>query len=246
VLGIGIEEHFIASDVFALAPVTQTFVFLEEGDIAEVQRESFTIYDRMGSRVERPLSYAGQHGRRGRQERLPPFHAQGNLRAAGGGCRNAGRAHPSGPVAGGQLWAGSRAGAVRSNKGVHIIACGTSYHAGLVARYWLENLGVPCTVEVASEYRYRRGGDAAGTLFVSISQSGETADTLAALRAAKGARLSIHPGHLQCRGKFTGAGIGIDPADARRTGNRRGVHQGVHHPTGRCGCWRCDWVGGMA
>jgi glucosamine--fructose-6-phosphate aminotransferase (isomerizing) len=68
---------------------------------------------------------------------------------------------------------------------VHIVACGTSYHAGLVARYWLENLGVPCTVEVASEYRYRRGVTPPNTLFVTISQSGETADTLAALRAAK-------------------------------------------------------------
>jgi glucosamine--fructose-6-phosphate aminotransferase (isomerizing) len=184
VLGIGIEEHFIASDVFALAPVTQTFVFLEEGDIAEVQRENFTIYDRMGEIVERPLAYAAQQGgavgKSGyRHFMLKEIFEQPTVVAE----TLAGRIYQGrllddsfGPEAGPIL---------DQTKGVHIVACGTSYHAGMVARYWLEHLGIPCTVEVASEYRYRRGVTPPGTLFVSISQSGETADTLAALRAAK-------------------------------------------------------------
>ena len=184
VLGIGIEEHFIASDVFALAPVTQSFIFLEEGDVAEVQRERFAIYDRDGRAVERPLSYSGQMGGAAgkggyRHFMLKEIFEQPAVVAE----TLEGRIHQGrlledsfGPEAG-PLFEQAR--------GVHIVACGTSYHAGLVARYWLENLGVPCTVEVASEYRYRHGVTPPGTLFVSISQSGETADTLAALRAAK-------------------------------------------------------------
>ncbi len=184
VLGIGIEEHFIASDVFALAPVTQSFVFLEEGDVAEVQRERFTVYDREGRMVERPLSYAGQMGAAAgkggyRHFMLKEIFEQPAVVAE----TLEGRIHQGrlledsfGPEAS-QLF--------EQVQGVHIVACGTSYHAGLVARYWLENLGVPCTVEVASEYRYRHGVTPPDTLFVSISQSGETADTLAALRTAK-------------------------------------------------------------
>ena len=184
VLGIGIEEHFIASDVFALAPVTQTFVFLEEGDLAEVRREGFTIYDRDGQVVERPLSYAGQPGgvvgKGGyRHYMLKEIFEQPAVVAE----TLEGRVHQGRVL---EDCFGPEAGALFDQvQGVHIIACGTSYHAGLVARYWLENLGVPCAVEVASEYRYRNGVTPPGTLFVSISQSGETADTLAALRAAK-------------------------------------------------------------
>ena len=184
VLGIGIEEHFIASDVFALVPVTQSFVFLEEGDIAEVQRERFTIYDRDGNAVERPLSYAGQMGGTAgksgyRHFMLKEIFEQPTVVAE----TLEGRVHQ------GRLLEdsfGPEAGPLFDQvQGVHIVACGTSYHAGLVARYWLENLGIPCTVEVASEYRYRRSVTPPNTLFVTISQSGETADTLAALRAAK-------------------------------------------------------------
>jgi len=184
VLGIGIEEHFIASDVFALAPVTQTFVFLEEGDVADVRRESFTLYDREGQVVERPLSYSGQMvgaaGKGGyRHFMLKEIFEQPAVVAE----TLEGRIHQGRLLEDGF---GAEAPTLFEQvQGVHIIACGTSYHAGLVARYWLENLGVPCAVEVASEYRYRRGVTPPGTLFVSISQSGETADTLAALRAAR-------------------------------------------------------------
>ena len=182
VLGIGIGEHFIASDVFALAPVTQTFVFLEEGDIAEVQRERFAIYDRSGQSVERKLSYSGQMGAAAGKGSYRHFMLKEIFEQPAVVAETLeGRVHQ------GRLLEdsfGPEANAVFDQaQGVHIVACGTSYHAGLVARYWLENLGVPCTVEVASEYRYRRGVTPPGTLFVSISQSGETADTLAALRA---------------------------------------------------------------
>jgi glucosamine--fructose-6-phosphate aminotransferase (isomerizing) len=184
VLGIGIGEHFIASDVFALAPVTQSFVFLDEGDIAEVQRESFTIYDRAGQVVERPLSYSGQMGAAAgkgsyRHYMLKEIFEQPAVVAE----------TLEGRVYQGRLLEDSFGLAANTVfdrvRGVHIVACGTSYHAGLVARYWLESLGVPCAVEVASEYRYRRGVTPPHTLFVTISQSGETADTLAALRTAK-------------------------------------------------------------
>ena len=184
VLGVGIEEHFIASDVFALAPVTQSFVFLEEGDVAEVQRERFTIYDRTGQTVERPLSYSGQMGSAAGKSGYRHFMLKEIFEQPAVVAETLeGRVHQ------GRLLEdsfGSEAGQLFEQvQGVHIVACGTSYHAGLVARYWLENLGVPCTVEVASEYRYRHGVTPPGTLFVSISQSGETADTLAALRTAK-------------------------------------------------------------
>ncbi len=184
VLGVGIEEHFIASDVFALAPVTQSFVFLEEGDVAEVQRERFTIYDREGRAVERPLSYSGQMGAAAGKSGYRHFMLKEIFEQPAVVAETLeGRVHQ------GRLLEdsfGAEAGQLFGQvQGVHIVACGTSYHAGLVARYWLENLGVPCTVEVASEYRYRHGVTPPGTLFVSISQSGETADTLAALRTAK-------------------------------------------------------------
>ena len=184
VLGIGIEEHFIASDVFALAPVTQSFVFLEEGDVAEVRRDGFIIYDREGQPVERPLSYSGQMGSAAGKGGYRHFMLKEIFEQPGVVAETLeGRIHQGrlledsfGPDAGPLF---------EQVQGVHIIACGTSYHAGLVARYWLESLGVPCTVEVASEYRYRKGVTPPATLFVSISQSGETADTLAALRTAK-------------------------------------------------------------
>lgn len=184
VLGIGIGEHFIASDVFALIPVTQTFVFLEEGDVADLGRSGFTIYDRDGNVVERPLARSEQSANvadKGgyRHYMLKEIFEQPTAVAE----TLEGRIHQ------GRLLEGSfgpEAEAIFDQvRGVHIIACGTSYHAGLIARYWLEELGVPCMVEVASEYRYRNCVVPPGTLFVSISQSGETADTLAALRETR-------------------------------------------------------------
>ena len=184
VVGIGIEEHFIASDVFALAPVTQTFMFLEEGDLAEVRRESFTIYDRRGQVTERPLTYSSQAGGAVGKGHYRHFMLKEIFEQPAVVAETLeGRIHQGRVLE--DSFGPDAAALFDQVHGVHIIACGTSYHAGLVARYWLENLGVPCTVEVASEYRYRRGVTPPQTLFVCISQSGETADTLAALRAAK-------------------------------------------------------------
>jgi glucosamine--fructose-6-phosphate aminotransferase (isomerizing) len=185
VIGIGIDENFVASDVAALLPVTRNFVFLEEGDIALVERKQVTIWNEQGEIVERevkPSSLDADAAERGefRHYMLKEIYEQADAvartldgRIADGRVLDA----SFGPLAN---------DALDKTRGVHIVACGTSYHAGLVARYWIEALcGLPCTVEIASEYRYRSPVVPKDTLFVTISQSGETADTLAALRAAK-------------------------------------------------------------
>jgi len=185
VVGLGIDENFVASDVAALLPVTRKFLFLEEGDVAVVERQKVTVFDREGNEVERPVKESeltADAAERGsfRHFMQKEIHEQARAvartleeRIANGRVLDA----AFGPGAGKVLDA---------TRGVHIVACGTSYHAGLVARYWIEQLcRLPCAVEIASEYRYRSPVVPDGTLFVAISQSGETADTLAALRAAK-------------------------------------------------------------
>ncbi len=186
VVGIGIGEHFIASDVAALLPVTRRFIFLEEGDLVDLSRERLTIYDQGGQRVERPIresELAADAVERGdyRHYMLKEIHEQPRAIAD----------TLEGRISGDQLLEecfGHRAHAVFDRvQRVSIIACGTSFHAGMVARYWLEGLvGIPCHVEVASEFRYRNPVVEPGTLLVMVSQSGETADTLAALEAMKG------------------------------------------------------------
>ena len=185
VIGLGIGENFIASDVMALLPVTQKFVFLEEGDIADLHRDGVTIYDAGGAVVERPVStseLAADAVERGhyRHYMLKEIHEQPRALAD----------TLEGRLGGGRLLEqafGPGAAAIFDRvRAVQIVACGTSFHAGSVARYWMEALaGLPCWVEVASEFRYRRHVVPDETLFVTISQSGETADTLAALRASK-------------------------------------------------------------
>jgi glucosamine--fructose-6-phosphate aminotransferase (isomerizing) len=184
VVGVGINEHFIASDVFALLPVTQRFLFLEEGDIADIRREGVTVYDAGGQAVERPVRESRLSGKTAdkgpyRHYMLKEIFEQPAVIAE----------TLEGRIYKGRLLEESfgheTTALLDRTRGVHIVACGTSYHAGLVARYWLEEIGIPCNVEVASEYRYRRVVVPEGTLFLSVSQSGETADTLAALRGAK-------------------------------------------------------------
>ncbi len=184
VIGVGVGEHFIASDVFALLPVTQRFIFLEEGDVAEIRADSVRIHDAGGAPVEREVrtsQLSASTAEKGpyRHYMLKEIFEQPAVIAE----TLEGRIHQ------GRLLEesfGHIAGTLLDQaRAVHIIACGTSYHAGLVARYWLEEAGVPCQVEVASEYRYRKVVVPEDCLFVSISQSGETADTLAALRAAR-------------------------------------------------------------
>ena len=185
VIGVGIGEHFIASDVAALLPVTRRFIFLEEGDVADLRRDSLVIYDANGSRVERPIKESdlsadaidrGQY----RHYMLKEIHEQSHAIAE----------TLQGRIAGERVLEasfGPEASAVFDQiKSVQIIACGTSFHAAMVARNWFEGLaGVPCRVEVASEFRYRHPVADPDALVVAISQSGETADTIAALRATK-------------------------------------------------------------
>ncbi len=185
VIGVGIGEYFIASDVFALLPVTQRFIFLEDGDVADIHRNRLVIYDKDGAQVERAISIselnADAADKAGyRHYMLKEIYTQ--PRAVSDTLE--GRIL-NGKVIDSAFGQGA-ADIFCKIKAVQIIACGTSFHAGLVARYWMESLaGLPCNVEVASEFRYRKPYVAENTLFVTISQSGETADTLAALRKAK-------------------------------------------------------------
>ena len=185
VIGVGIGEHFIASDVSALLPVTQSFIFLEEGDVAKLTRQSVEIYDVKGVRVERPIKQSslsvsavelGEHRHYMHKEIFEQPQAvidtlEGRI------TQDKVLVSSFGPQA---------ESIFSSIEQLHIIACGTSYHAGLVAKYWAEDIiGLPCQVEVASEFRYRNPVIQNNTLFVTISQSGETADTLAALQQIK-------------------------------------------------------------
>jgi len=185
VVGIGIGENFIASDQLALLPVTDRFMFLEEGDIADIRRDGIKIQDRDGNAADRPISrfeHSTDAAEKGeyRHFMLKEIHEQPRVIQA----TTEGRITQSRVL---EQALGTQAGNLLDNvRHVQIIACGTSYHAGMVARYWIEDLaGVPCSVEVASEFRYRKHVIQQNTLFLCISQSGETADTLAALRQAK-------------------------------------------------------------
>ena len=184
VVGLGSGENFVASDVAALLPVTQQFQFLEEGDIAVLRKDSVTIFDVMGHEVERPVresELTADAAERGRFNHYmeKEIHEQPaaliqtlDQRISDGGIPDS-------------IFGENAEEVLRKVTGVHIVACGTSYHAGLVARYQLEEIArLPCSVDIASEYRYRSPVVPENTLFVAISQSGETADTLAALRAA--------------------------------------------------------------
>jgi len=188
VIGLGIGENFVASDVAALLPVTRRFMFLEEGDVAEIRRKSIKILDAAGAHGARAIRESdlpadaverGQY----RHFMLKEIHEQPRAiaqtleeRVAGGRLLDA----AFGPLAQ-QVF--------KKVKAVHIAACGTSYHAGLVASYVIEQIcRIPARIEIASEYRYRDPVITPDTLFVTISQSGETADTLAALRNAKRAQ----------------------------------------------------------
>ncbi|HHM05256.1 MAG TPA: glutamine--fructose-6-phosphate transaminase (isomerizing) [Gammaproteobacteria bacterium] len=195
VIGIGIGEHFIASDVAALLPVTQRFVFLEEGDVAELTKDALNIFDEDGNVVERALKISELSAdavERGRYRHYMLKEIFEQPRAVSDTLE--GRLSGESVL---EASFGPEASRIFDEvQGVHIIACGTSYHAGMVAKYWLESLaGIPCSVEVASEFRYRHAVVRRNSLVVAISQSGETADTLAALEEAKrrgfGASLAI-------------------------------------------------------
>ncbi len=185
VVGLGVEENFVASDVAALLPVTRRFIFLEEGDVAEVRRTAVRVIDRNGAFVERPVresELSADAAEKGpfahymlKEIHEQPLAVANTLqeRVANGRLLEA----AFGPAA---------TEVLKRTRNVHIVACGTSYHAACVARYFIEQIAkVPCAVDIASEYRYRSPLVPPDSLFVTISQSGETADTLAALRLAR-------------------------------------------------------------
>ncbi|HXO66323.1 MAG TPA: glutamine--fructose-6-phosphate transaminase (isomerizing) [Steroidobacteraceae bacterium] len=185
VVGLGLDENFVASDVAALLPVTRRFMFLEEGDVAEVRRRAVRILDRNGVTVEREIresEVSADAAEKGpyRHFMLKEIHEQ--PRAVANTLQER--------VANGRLLEAAFGPAatevLQRTRAVHIVACGTSFHAASVARYFIEQIcKLPCTVDIASEYRYRSPLVPPDSLFVTISQSGETADTLAALRLAR-------------------------------------------------------------
>jgi len=187
VIGVGMGEHFLASDQLALLQVTDRFIFLEEGDIAEVCANEVTIWDVEGNEQNRPITRF-EHGQDAtdkgefRHFMMKEIYEQPDVVKT----TMEGRITDI-HVLESALGAGAR-DMLAGTKSIQIVACGTSYHAGMVARYWIEDLcGIPCQVEVASEYRYRKHVVHKDMLFITVSQSGETADTLAALRQAKAA-----------------------------------------------------------
>ncbi len=190
VLGIGNQEMFIASDVSAILQRTREAVFLEDGDIADVSSGEARIYGANGLRVLRKpqrIHWDAKTSEKGGHPHymLKEIYEQGEtvqntVRGRIGESDRRVRLEDSLPLE-----------TARTLKRICLTGCGTSYHAGLVARYWLEEIAhIPCDVEIASEFRYNRSDKEAGTLVVAITQSGETADTLAALRNSKAKGLS--------------------------------------------------------
>ncbi len=182
IVGVGIRENFVASDVSALLPVTNRFVYLDDGDYVVLRRDTFELYDAAGqprpyeikqSELSADSANKGEY----RHYMQKEIHEQGQAIAE---CLES-RISDDAVL---ENIFGHAADAVFAGvESLQIVACGTSYHVGLVARYWIESLlGMPCQVEVASEFRYRKSVVLPNTLFVTLSQSGETADTLAALR----------------------------------------------------------------
>jgi len=185
VIGYGLGENFIASDMMALLPVTRKFAFLEEGDVAEVTRFSVSVFDVNGKPIEREAKEASVNhdsGDKGeyRHYMLKETYEQPTA------IRNTLEGRLSSDSLDINTFGVGAEDIFKDIEHVQIIACGTSYHSGMVARYWLEALaGVSCNIEIASEFRYRKSHVPKNALLVTISQSGETADTLAALRLAK-------------------------------------------------------------
>ena len=187
VIGVGVDEYFVASDVFALLPATQKFIYLEEGDVADITADKLTIYDKNKKIVERPIHISessvdltDKQGYRHYMMKEIFFQPDAISKTL------------KGRITKDQIITkefGESADLIFSKtECIKIVACGTSYHAGLIAAYWMEKIAnIHCQVEIASEYRYRKSVILDNTLFVTVSQSGETADTLAALRTAKDA-----------------------------------------------------------
>ena len=189
VIGLGVGENFIGSDIQAILPVTSRFIYLENGDVASIQRHHITIEDENGNQVEREVkqskssSFESDLGEY-RHYMLKEIYEQ--PQAVQKTLEGRLEVDSIKQCISGEAEGKSVEEILKQVEEVQIIACGTSYHAGLIARYWMESLtDIPCNIEVASEYRYRRQPPRKNMLFVTISQSGETADTLAALDKVK-------------------------------------------------------------
>lgn len=185
VIGLGIGENFLASDQLALLSVTRRFIFLEEGDIAEITRRTVDIYDTYGNKVEREIHESNLENDAAEKGKFRHF-MQKEIYEQPTALINTmeGRINHENVIVN-SIGNGAK-GILEKVEHIQIVACGTSYNAGMVARYWFESLaGVSCDVEIASEFRYRKFVTRPNSLLITLSQSGETADTLAALRLAK-------------------------------------------------------------
>jgi glucosamine--fructose-6-phosphate aminotransferase (isomerizing) len=194
-LGLGEGENFAASDVSAVLPVTRRVVYLEDGDCAEIRPGGYRIVDARGAAVERAVHVSEMTDE---SVALGPYrhYMQKEIHEQPGALANTLEVVSGASSLQPGLFGAEAESVLRAASSVHIVACGTSYHAALIGRYWLEDIaGIPTRAEIASEYRYRRSVPDPKGLFVTISQSGETADTLAALEHAKslgyGATLAI-------------------------------------------------------
>ena len=185
VIGLGIGENFLASDQLALLSVTRRFIFLEEGDIAEITRRTVDIYDTYGNKVEREIHESNLGNDAAEKGKFRHF-MQKEIYEQPTALINTmeGRINHENVIVD-SIGNGAKH-ILEKVEHIQIVACGTSYNAGMVARYWFESLaGVSCDVEIASEFRYRKFVTRPNSLLITLSQSGETADTLAALRLAK-------------------------------------------------------------
>jgi glucosamine--fructose-6-phosphate aminotransferase (isomerizing) len=192
VIGISKQGNFIASDQIALLDITKDFIYLLEGDIADITLDSVTIYDKDGKQVERKIITSklksGQVSLRGYNHFM-----QKEIFEQPQAIRDTLESRITRDAVLSSAFGHKAKEIFKQTKHIQIIACGTSYHAGLVAKYWLEDIAkIPTHIEVASEYRYRNPIILDDTLFITISQSGETADTLEALKAVKKCSKNIH------------------------------------------------------
>ncbi|TDQ56207.1 glutamine--fructose-6-phosphate transaminase [Mesocricetibacter intestinalis] len=185
VIGLGVGENFLASDPLALLSVTRRFIYLEEGDVAEITRRSVDIYDRTGQKVEREI-HEGNFEQDAADKGQYRHYMQKEIFEQPVAIMNTLDGRISNGKVNIEAIGRNAAEILKKVRHIQIVACGTSYNAGMVARYWFESIaGVSCDVEIASEFRYRKFVTRPDSLLITLSQSGETADTLAALRLAK-------------------------------------------------------------
>lgn len=185
VIGLGIGENFVASDQLALLPVTRRFIYLEEGDVAEITRTQISIFDKDGKAVEREVHESSSEYDSGDKGQYRHFMLK-EIYEQPEAVISTLESRLSDESVLNEIFGTNANALFKDVEHVQIIACGTSYHSALVARYWLEAYAnISCSVEIASEFRYRKSVILPKSLLVTISQSGETADTLAALRLSK-------------------------------------------------------------